>query len=587
VSFSDLQSFLAHLERNGDLRRVNVEVDPLLEIPEIATRVVADDGPALLFQQVKGSRYPLAINILGSMRRIEAAIGMHPSMLGQMLINTIENLNPPSLKAVFSSRKELRRLLGGRKKLVRHGNSQEVTDEVPDLTQLPAIQCWPGDGGRFITLPLVITEDPLTRRSNLGVYRLHVYDSLRTGMHWQLQKGGGFHYHQAEKLGQPLEVAIALGGDPALILSAVLPLPEGLDELAFSGILRGAPTRMVRGKKISLRVPAEAEFILEGYVPPAERAQEGPFGDHFGHYSDPAAFPVFHLQTITHRRHPIYPAAVVGKPPQEDRAMGDATQEIMRPLVRMIQPEVRDLWAYFEAGFHNLLVISVESRYTKEPMKTALGLLGNGQVSLTKCAILVDQDVNVRDFSSVLEQVRRFFRPEHDFLLLPKVPLDTLDFTSYQMHLGSKMVIDATHAGKTFDPEQVSRITTDPRELCPNILDWRLMGDTLLVFQIREGAREAISRLQFSEEFRALKMLIAISPDVDIQNQTSLLWGIFTRFDPARDVQFPVMQMVGAAPIYRGTLGIDATWKTGYPEPLTMTPQITDLVTRRWESYWR
>ena len=586
MSFSDLQSFLTHLERQGDLRRVTVEVDPVLEISEIATRVVQEDGPALLFQHVKGSRYPLAINILGSMRRIEATLGMHPAKLGEMLVNTIERLNPPSLKAVLSSRQELWRLMAARKKRVRRAISQEVVEETPDLVQLPIIQCWPGDGGRFITLPLVITQDPLTHRPNLGVYRLHVYDGQRTGMHWQLQKGGGFHYHEAEKLGQPLEVAAVLGGDPALILSAVLPLPEGLDELAFSGILRGAPTRMVRAKNLSLEVPAGAEFVLEGHVPPQERAQEGPFGDHFGHYSEPAPFPVFHVQTITHRKNPIYTAAVVGKPPQEDRAMGDATQEIMRPLVRLVQPEVRDLWAYFEAGFHNLLVIAVESRYTKEPMKTALGLLGNGQVSLTKCAVLVDGDVDVRDFSAVLEQVRRFFRPEHDFLMLPRVPLDTLDFTSFQMHLGSKMVLDATRTGKQAEPVEHVPLP-DPRSMCPEIQDWRLVENTLLVIQLQEGAREAITRLQHAEEFRALKMLAAVSPDVELQDQTSLLWGIFTRFDPARDVQFPSMEMVGAAPVYRGTLGIDATWKPGYPEPLAMTPEIMERVTRRWEEYWR
>jgi 4-hydroxy-3-polyprenylbenzoate decarboxylase len=370
------------------------------------------------------------------------------------------------------------------------------------------------------------------------------------------------------------------------MLSAVLPLPEGLEELAFSGLMRGAPTRMVKAKSLSLAVPANAEFVLEGTVPPQERVQEGPFGDHFGHYSDPAPFPVFHVQTVTHRRNPIYAAAVVGKPPQEDRAMGDATQEVMRPLVGLVQPEVRDLWAYFEAGFHNLLVISVESRYTKEPMKTALGLLGNGQVSLTKCAILVEAGVNVRDFSAVLEEVRRFFRPEHDFLLLPRVPLDTLDFTSFTMHLGSKMVLDATRTGKQAEPVELVPLP-DPRSVCPEIQDWRLLGKTLLVVQVREGAQEAITRLQHAQEFQGLKLLAAVSPDVDLQDQTSLLWGIFTRFDPARDIRFPRMEMIGAAPVYGGAMGIDATWKLGYPEPLAMTQEIVEKVDRRWEEYWR
>jgi 4-hydroxy-3-polyprenylbenzoate decarboxylase len=586
MSFSDLQTFLAHLERRGDLRRVTVEVDPELEITEIATRVVKEDGPALLFEKVKGSSYPLAINILGSMRRIEWALGMPPARLGEMLVNTLERLNPPSLKGVLASRQELLRLLAARKQRVRRGLCQQVVEPAPDLARLPALKCWPGDGGRFITFPLVLTQDPATHRTNLAVYRLHVYDGQRTGMHWQLQKGGGFHYHEAEKRGQPLEVAAVLGGDPALMLSAVLPLPEGLEELAFSGFLRGKPTRMVRARSISLEVPANAEFVLEGIVPPQERAQEGPFGDHFGHYSDSAPFPVFHVKTITHRRSPVYPAAVVGKPPQEDRAMGDAVQEIMRPLVRIIQPEVRDMWAYFEAGFHNLLVVSVESRYAKEPMKTALGLLGNGQVSLTKCCVLVDAGVNVRDFSAVLREVRDFFRPEHDFLLIPRVPLDTLDFTSFKMHLGSKMVLDATRTGKGPEPH-LPAPRLDPRRLCPQVLGWRLLEETMLVVQVQDGARDVLTRLLHAEEYSGLKLLAAVSPDVNLEDQTGLLWGIFTRFDPARDIQFPRMELVGAAPVYRGTLGIDATWKPGYPRPLEMDPAIRDKVDKRWEEYWR
>lgn len=585
MSFSDLQSFLAHLEKQNDLRRVRVEVDPELEVTEIATRVVKENGPALLFERVRGSTYPLAINILGSMRRIETALGMHPAQLGENLVQTLERLNPPSLKAVLQSRRQLWRLLAARKKGVRRGLCQQVVEPAPDLGKLPIIKCWPEDGGRFITFPLVITQDPITQRSNLGIYRMHVYDGQRTGMHWQIQKGGGFHYFQAEKQGNPLEVAAILGGDPALMLSGVLPLPEGFEELAFSGLMRGKPTAMVKAKTLSLRVPASAEFVLEGYVPPEERAPEGPFGDHFGHYSEAAPFPVFHVTTITHRKNPVYAAAVVGKPPQEDRAMGDAVQEMMRPLVRMIQPEVRDLWAYFEAGFHNLLVVSVETRYTKEPMKTALGLLGNGQLSLTKCVVLVDSSVNVRDFAAVLREIRNHFSPEQDFLLLPRVPLDTLDFTSFKMHLGSKMVLDATRAGKeAVQPQPV--LALDPRQVCPEVVRWRLLEETMMVVQVRRAAKEVITRLLHTDGLQGLKLLVAVSPDVDIDDQTSLLWGIFTRFDPARDVQFPQMEIVGAAPMYSGTLGIDATWKQGFPKPLEMLPEVIERVDRQWDQYW-
>ena len=583
MPFRDLQEFLAALEKAGELRRIPVEVDPELEITEIATRVVKEEGPALLFERVKGSPYRLAINILGSERRIELALGRHPSSIGQELVRFIERINPPSLKSLWRMRGTARRLLAARLTRARRGLSQQVV-ETPDLSTLPAIKCWPQDAGRFITLPLVFTRSPATGRSNLGIYRMQLYGPDSTGMHWQLGKGGGFHYYEAEERGQPLEVAAVLGGDPALLLSAVLPLPESLEEIIFSGLLRGRPTPMVRARTLSLAVPANAEFVLEGHVPPGERVPEGPFGDHFGHYSDQAPFPVFHVKAITRRRHPIYPAAVVGKPPQEDRAMGDAIQEFLNPFVRLIHPEVEDLWAYFEAGFHNLLVVSVKGRYTKEPMKTALGLFGEGQLSLTKSIVLVGPGVNVRDFRAVLREIRRHFNAEEDFLLLPRVPLDTLDFTSFKMHLGSKMALDATPKGAA-QPQANGGLAVDPARLSEGVLGSRLLEETLLAVQVRGGGREVLSRLMRAPELSNIKLMAAVSPDVDLDDQTQLLWGIFTRFDPARDVLFPDMRLVGAAPVYRGPLAIDATYKPGYPAPLEMDPDVVERVNRRWHEY--
>lgn len=586
AGFSDLQSYLKALEMKGDLKRVKIEVDPELEITEIAQRVVNEDGPAILFENVKGAKYPLAINIMGSMRRIETALGRHPAELGTELIETIEKLNPPSVKNLWKSRSRLMKLMAARKKRVGSGISQEEIDQPADLTKLPIIKCWPDDGGRFITFPLVLTYDPLNGRSNLGTYRMQMFDQASTGMHWQIQKGGGFHYFQAEKMGKPLEVAVAIGGDPALMLSAIMPLPEGIEELVFSGILRGKPTKLTRGKTLAMDVPANAEFVLEGVVQPHERKLEGPFGDHFGHYSEAAQFPVFHINAITHRRNPIYAAAVVGKPPQEDKAMGDAVQEITGPAIRLIQPEVKDLWAYYQAGFHNFLVVSVESRYTKEPMKSALALLGNGQLSLTKCVVLVDSSVNVRDFKAVLQEIRQHFDPKEDFLMLPKVPLDTLDFTSFKMHLGSKMVMDATRAGK---PQRSIRpgLHSDLRQLAPEIKKWRVLEDTLLAIQATGDAKQIISRLVKSDALSGISMLAAVSPDVQIEDDTNLMWGIFTRFDPARDIVFSDMHMTDAAPVYSGVMGIDATHKKGYPAPLEMTSEIKAKVDKRWDQYWK
>jgi 4-hydroxy-3-polyprenylbenzoate decarboxylase len=597
----DLQSFLWHLERQGELRRVRVEVDPNLEITEIATRVVREEGPALLFERVRGSTYPLAINIFGSRRRVRMALGRDPGAVGEELAGLVERLNPPTLRGLWSTRGTLRRMLSMRTAASRRALCQEV-EEAPDLDALPALTCWPGDGGRFITFPLVLTEDPQTRRRNLGIYRMHIFGRDRTGMHWQVQKGGGFHYYRAEQQGRPLEAAVVLGADPTLMLSAVLPLPEDLDEVAFSGLLRGQPTGMVRARTLSLRVPASAEFVLEGVVPADERETEGPFGDHFGHYSGAAPFPVFHVRRVTRRRNPVYPAAVVGKPPQEDRYLGDAAQEMLTPLIKIVHPELRDLWAYYEAGFHNLLVASVEVRFTKEAMKTALGLLGQGQLALTKVVILVGPEVNVRDFEAVLRAIQRHFNPGEDFALIPRAPLDTLDFTgvrpdgrpSGRMHYGSKMILDATPKPDQPPASEPARstggpapMTVDPAAACPQVRAWRLVADSLLAVQVEGDGRAALQELLGLEGLGSVRMVAAVSPDVRLESNTELLWGIFTRFDPAHDVLFQEVELRGAWPLYRGRLGIDSTFKEGYPEPLAMTEEIRNKVDQRWEEYWR
>lgn len=580
--FRDLQTFLRYLEDVGDLKRIQVEVDPALEATEIATRMVLQDGPAFLIERPTGSRYPLALNVLAAPRRIEWALGRPPGEIGEDLVNILDHLNPPSLKGLWRTRSQLRRLLTLRTRTVRRGPCQEVADP-PDLSPFPIQTCWPGDGGRFITFGLVITRDPLLGDRNLGIYRLHVYGPDRTGMHWQIQKGGGFHYARAEREGQALPVAVAVGADPALLLAAVAPLPEGLDEVVFSGLLRGRPTELVRGRTVPLEVPAHAELILEGEVAPGERDDEGPFGDHFGHYSHPASFPVFHLKTITRRKSPVYLGTVVGKPPQEDRYLGEAVQEMLRPLIRIVHPEVRDLWAHYEAGFHNLLAVSVWQRYAKEGMKTALGLLGEGQLSLSKVLILVDEAVDPRDLRSVFRALARHFDPKEDFLLLPGVPLDTLDFTSYTLNLGSKMILDATEGGEAVrDPPSIG----DPRSLDHRIRASRLLEDALLAVQVEGEAREVLSRLIAAPDLRGVPIIAAVSPDVDLDDRVSLLWGLFTRFDCARDVLFPEVSLRGAWPTYRGPMGIDATFKSGYPDPIVMDDAVVRNVDERWASYW-
>lgn len=586
TKFYDLQEYINYLKKIGDVEYVKAEVDPILEITEIASRVIKENGPALIFENVKGAAFPMAINLFGTEERVELALGRKPREVGEELVEIFHKVNPPSLKAFFSILPKAYDLLSMRTKKVKFGFSQEV-EERPNLDKLPIIKCWPDDGGRFITLGLVLTEDPVTSRRNLGIYRMQVYDEKTTGMHWHPHKGGAAHYHEAGKLGRPLEVAVVLGGDPKMIFTAIAPLPEGMDELAFAGYLRGKPVPMVKGKSVSVSVPANAEFIIEGTVPQDELREEGPFGDHFGHYSMEADFPVFHLNEITHRINPIMPATIVGKPPKEDIFLGMAAGDMFSPLTRIIHPEVKDMWAYPEAGFHNLLVVSVDERYPKNGIKAMLALWGTGQLLLTKVMITVSSDVNPRDWDAVLREIGENFDPNEDFLMIPWAPLDTLDFTSGKLNVGSKMGINAVRRrtnGKKKKP--VPKELPDPRSKHKSILDWRLLEGGILAIKLEKNPKEMIQKIFKTPGFEDVRIVAIVSPDIDIHDNTELIWGIFTRFDPYLDVVFERTELRGSAVVYGGRMGIDATIKNWYPKVIEMTPDIEELVSKRWNEYW-
>jgi len=474
-----------------------------------------------------------------------------------------------------------------RTKNVGKGIVQEVS-EGSDLDKLPVIKCWPKDGGRFITLGLVLTQDPITKRRNLGIYRMQLFDKKTAAMHWHPHKGGAAHYHEAAKLGMDLEAAVILGGDPKMIFTAIAPLPEGMDELAFASYLRGSPIPMVRGKSISLRVPSNAEFIIEGIVPQGETRVEGPFGDHFGHYSMEAVFPVFKVREITRRRNAVYPATVVGKPPKEDIFLGIAAAEMFSPLVRIIQPEVKDMWAYPDSGFHNLLVVSVDERYPKNGIKAMLALWGIGQLLLTKCMIMVSSDINPRDFSAVLNEIGENFDPREDFLLIPWAPVDTLDFTSRKLNVGSKMGINAVRrANGSERKRKIPEKVPDPRERLSEVIDFRLLPGGFLVLKVTRNPKETIKRLFDMPGYEDVRIVVALSPDVDLKDDAELIWGIFTRFDPYLDVIFERTELRGSAVVYGGRMGIDATFKEWYPEVIEMSEDIKKMVTERWQDYWR
>jgi 4-hydroxy-3-polyprenylbenzoate decarboxylase len=587
---SDLRKFLKAIDAAGELHRITVPVDPKLEITEICQRVVREKGPALLFENVEGADFPLAINLFGSEKRVELALGRPPVAIGEWLLSIANDLKSPSIGTLAKRGGDLLKMRGMRPRIGKGGAVREVS-EAPELERMPALTCWPEDGGPFFTFPLVHTRSPRDGGLNVGIYRMQRYSRNETGMHWQIGKGGGYHHFEAEDAGKPLEVAVAFGGDPALMLAAMMPLPEGLSEAAFVGLLRGKGMDLSEGETVDVPVPAAAEFVLEGTVAPGDRRTEGPFGDHFGHYSAAAPFPIFEVRRVTRRKDAIYPAIVVGKPPQEDGVMGNAVQELLGPLIKLPHPEIRDVWSYESTGFHHLLVASVEERFAKEAMRSAFGLLGQGQLGLTKVLITVGRAVDPRDLDAVLEAVARHFDPSEDFLLLPKVPFDTLDFTSFTMNLGSKMILDATpkEAKRTDLPEIPDLSTLDRR-----IVGQRMVGRALLAIQVGEGhprdvleaALEALPGANQAEGAPPLpKIVAAVSPDIPLDDRNLLIWGIFTRFDPARDVFFERSVLRGVWPLHRGRMAIDATFKEGYPAPLEMDPEIVARVDRRWTEY--
>ncbi len=583
-TFRNLREYITHLEKKGDLRRVKTPVNPELEITEIASREMKLGGPALLFENVEGCAFPLAINLFASEERIKTALGGNPRDVGEELVEIFEKVNPPTVRGVASALPAMTRMLSMRTTNSWTGARAQKNETTPNLETLPAIKCWPKDGGRFITFGLVITHSPISNSRNMGLYRLQIYDSKTTGMHWHPHKGGAAHYNEAEKLGCDLEAAVVIGGDPALIFSAIAPLPDGVDEVAFSGYLRRRAVSMAKGKTISAKVPAEAEIIIEGIVPKNIRRTEGPFGDHFGHYSMQADFPVFQAKHMTFADDAIFPATVVGKPPQEDMYLGVAAGEMFSPLIRIIHPEIKDMWACPEAGFHNLLFVSVDERYPKNAVKSMLALWGTGQLVLTKCIVTVSGKVNLRDFSAILGEIGKNFNPKDDFLLIPSAPLDTLDFTSGNFHVGSKMGINAVKKPGRPQIKYCSSVP-DPRGKHPEIKDYRLLAGGFFVASVDGNPKGLIRRVFETPGFEEIRIAVLVSPDIDIHDDTELIWGIFTRFDPRLDIEFERMSNLGSDTVREGRMGIDATKKEWYPEVTEMSPEIKAEVSEKWNSY--
>ncbi len=447
MAYRDLRDFIHRLEKEGELKRISVEVDPVLEITEITDRVTRAGGPALLFERPKGSRIPLLINMLGSARRMNLALEVERlEEVAERIRSFLDFQSPQGLFDKLKMLPKLAELGSFFPKTVKSGACKEVIRKQDfSLFEFPILKCWPKDGGRYITWPLVITKNPETGKRNVGVYRMQVFDERTTAMHWQTQKHGAEHFRRAgarDAHGR-IEVVVAVGADPATCLAGVLPVPPDLDEMMFAGFLRREPVEMVACETCNLEVPANAEIVLEGYVDLHEFRTEGPFGDHTGFYSLEGEYPVFHVTCITHRRDPIYLTTIVGPPPQEDFFMGHAIERIFLPVMKMQYPEIADISMPAEGIFQNLMIVSIRKSYPGHARKIMNAIWSLGQAMFTKVLVVVDHDVNVQNPREVVWKALCAIDPERDVQMMLG-PVDTLDHAAQRQDFGSHMGIDAT-----------------------------------------------------------------------------------------------------------------------------------------------
>jgi len=579
----NLRTFLDLLTREKDIITIESEVDPYLEAAEIHRRVIEQGGPALLFKRVKGSNYPVVTNLFGTAQRIELAFGPKPEALVRDLTKIAEALLPPRGAELWKHRSVARDLFKLGTRTTSRAPVAEVIDRPADLGQLPVLTTWQEDGGPFITLPLVYTENPKTHKHNLGIYRLQVFDKQSTGLHWQIQKGGGFHYKEAEALNQSLPVTVFLGGPPALILAAIAPLPEDVPELVLASLLAGEKLRMSQNPIAQgHRLAAEAEFALVGHAPPHERRVEGPFGDHYGYYSLEHEYPVFHVDAICHRRDAIYPATVVGKPRQEDFFIGDYLQKLLSPLFPLVMPSVRDLWTYGETGFHSLCAAVVRERYGREALVSGFRILGEGQLSLTKFLLLTDTPQELRDFPNLLEHILARVRWESDLFIFANVSMDTLDYTSGKVNEGSKAIM----LGLGEPVRDLPR--TFQGELPQDVSAAEVFCGGCLVLQGSPYAEdpEQPARLAREAVFSDWPLLV-LHDDVKVaRSAPDFLWATWTRFEPAADIHAAETQVLRHHLSYKGPVVIDARTKTGFPAELKVRDDIAALVDRRWREYF-
>lgn len=577
----DIPTFMNLLRREDDLVEITAPVDPDLELAEIHRRVIAAGGPALLFSNVKGHDTPVVTNLFGTIGRVERGFGKRPQQFVERAVGLLHELVPPTLGKLWGQRDFFWEATKLGMRPVGGGPVTEVVERPPKLMDIPMLKSWPDDGGFFVTLPLVYTEDPRDGRHNLGMYRIHRYDDATTGMHWQIGKGGGFHHHVARERGEDLPVTLFVGGPPALILSAIAPLPENVPELMLASLLAGERLPVCPNPAGPHRLLAHAEYAIVGRVTPNEMRPEGPFGDHYGYYSLQHDYPVFNVDAVCRKAKPVWPATIVGKPRQEDYFIGDYLQELLSPLFPVVMPNVKDLWSYGETGYHALAGAVVEQRYRREAVQAAFRILGEGQLALTKFLWVLDTPVNLQDPKEVLEALLCRFRPETDLYVVSNVSMDTLDYSGPEVNLGSKgIMLGVGEPWRDLPKQPPTDLPSGVTQAVP------FCAGCLLI----SGPAHADAP-DFAEHVKAAFPewpLVCIVDDASKVASSSIrfLWAVFTRFEPAADIYSSETRVRRHHLVYEGTITIDSRKKATYPDELFCDDDTRKLVDRRWTEYF-
>ena len=578
----NLRDYLDLLRRHDQLLTIDEPVDPHLEIAEVHRRVIARGGPALLFTKVKGSAFPVVTNLFGTNQRLELAFGQRPLDFVRDLVDLVENAMPPTLAALWQRRSLLAQGLHVGLKTMRGGPILDCCQQPARLTTLPLLTSWHSDGGPFVTLPLVYTEHPDGLGHNLGMYRIQRYDDTTTGIHWQIHKGGGFHYHAAEAKNQALPLTLYIGGPPALMLAAIAPLPENIPELLLASLLQGKKLRMVDDPRGGHRLVAEAEFAIKGMVPPHLRRPEGPFGDHYGYNSLQHDYPVFQATHLYHRKDAIYPATVVGRPRQEDYFIGDFLQELLSPLFPLVMKGVVQLKTFGETGFHCLAAARVTDRYPREAFAAGLRILGEGQLSLTKFLLVTDGSIDVADFPRLWKHILERIDWSRDLFVFANVSQDTLDYTGPSVNKGSKAMM--LGLGRDQRRELPGEFHGDLPDSCCRPAAF-LPGTLVVEGAAYESEPDLASRLAQHQGVADWPVIILVDSTAEATvSLQEFLWTVFTRFEPAADIHGRAESVRRFHVGLEAPVVFDCRMKPWYTEVLEVDPKTRGLVDGKFDA---